>query len=152
MPAPSPASPQTPPRCSIARRASTAFRRTSWVGFPSRAATPPIPQASCPTSSVYRRLPLRTRSKPVAFIGACARELGDPGEDVSTSKILTRATTEWHATFHLVCESRVRQDRRESRAAKIFNGAGACFPLGGRVERVCFQAGESAAPDHSQRE
>ncbi|MBY0514554.1 MAG: efflux RND transporter permease subunit, partial [Gemmataceae bacterium] len=50
-----PAAPQTPPRCSMALRAVTAFRRTSAEGFPSRAATPPIPQASCPTSSVYRR-------------------------------------------------------------------------------------------------
>ena len=42
----SPALPHTPPRCSMHLRAVTAFRRTSADGFPSFAATPPIPQAS----------------------------------------------------------------------------------------------------------
>ena len=63
-PAPSPASPQTPPRCSRALRAMRALWTTSAAGFPSLAATPPMPQASLPTSSVYRSCPERISARP----------------------------------------------------------------------------------------
>ncbi len=51
-PAPSPEEPQTPPRCSIATKARRDLAITSCEGLPSRAATPPMPQASRPTRSV----------------------------------------------------------------------------------------------------
>ena len=68
-PAPSPLEPQTPPRCSMATKASKDLAITSWEGFPSRAATPPIPQASRPTKSVYRRFRPRMMSRPSCMVG-----------------------------------------------------------------------------------